>query len=69
MPSDHGPVGVSLLAKNDQATRSSRQPALSSTSIASKLAPTTTLCEPHDGRFLPATTGFDPGCVKTPVIV
>jgi hypothetical protein len=29
-----GPVGASLLAKNVQATRSSRQPALSFTSIA-----------------------------------
>jgi len=34
------PVGASLLAKNARTTRASRQPALSLTSIASKLAPT-----------------------------
>ncbi|PMU90677.1 hypothetical protein C1Y28_24395 [Pseudomonas sp. GW704-F5] len=34
------PVGASLLAKNVQATRSSRMPALSLTIFASKLAPT-----------------------------
>jgi len=34
------PVGASLLAKNARTTRAFRQPALSLTSIASKLAPT-----------------------------
>jgi len=38
--SERNPVGTSLLAKNVQTPRSSRQPASSLTSIASKLAPT-----------------------------